>query len=143
MECCRRIIKQTSLLWSLLLSLSLLCAQGVGLHVHSLENGHDDLNHVHAADLFDSHSYMGKAHLVLDTSHSDHHDSSVSEIDIKPDGVLKKAGNNIFAIALIVFLVTFLVFTSSRQLIFHQREIKLVLRKYYTLSPPLRAPPQY
>jgi len=144
MEYFRRINKRTLLLWSLLLSLSLLCAQGAGLHVHSVDHGHDELqSHIHGADEADDHTHMSKAHFTHDTSHNDHHDDVVSEIDVSPEGLLKNASNNIFSIALFTFFFILVMFVSSRQLIYCRREGKLILDKYYLLSPPLRAPPQY
>jgi len=145
MEYFRQINRQTLLILSLLISLSLLSAQGVNLHVHSLDHGHDDhQGHAHAIDEADGHSHLSKAHFTHDTSHDDHHNGVISEIDISSDGVLKKASSSIFAIALIVFLFALLVLTPSLQLIvgrWHER--KLFSYRYYSLSPPLRAPPQH
>lgn len=144
MEFFRRINKRTLLLWSLLLGLSLLCAQGVGLHVHNVDHGHDEhQSHVHATDEADDHAHMSKAHFTHDTSHNDHHDDVASEIDVSPDGFLKNSSNNILAIALIAFFFILVLFVSSRQLVHCCRESKLILHRYYLLSPPLRAPPQH
>lgn len=144
MEFLRRINKRTLLLWSLLLCLSLLCAQGVGLHVHSMDHGEDHhQSHIHAADEANDHAHMSKVHFTHDISHNDHHDSVVSEIDVNPDGLLKNSSNNIFAIALISFFFILLMFVSSRQLVHCRRESKLTPNRYYLLTPPLRAPPQH
>jgi len=144
MEFFRRINKRTLLLWSLLLCLSLLCAQGVVLHVHSMDHGHDDQqSHIHAADEANDHAHMSKAHFTHDTSHNDHHDSVASEIDVSPDGLLKNSSNNIFAIALISFFFILVMFVPSQRLIHCCRESKLILHRNYVLSPPLRAPPQH
>jgi len=138
-----RINKRTLLLWSLLLSLSLLCTQGVGLHVHNVDHGHDDhLSNIYAIDGANDHADMSNAHFTHDTSHNDHHDGLESEFDISPDGLLKYT-NHIFAIALIVFLVTLVMPVSSRRLIHYRRENDFILHRYYVLSPPLRAPPQH
>ena len=145
MEYFRQINRQTLLILSLLILLSLLTVQGVNLHVHSLDHGHGDhQSHVHMIDEADGHSHLSKAHFTHDTSHNDHHGGSISEIDISSDGVLKKASSSIFAIALIIFLLALLIFAPSRQLIvgrWHER--KLFSYRYYSLSPPLRAPPQH
>ena len=135
-------------MWSLLLSLALLCAQGVKLHVHHLDHGHDNHpnnyhSHIHAIDKAGDHDHLSKAHFTHDTSHNDHHDGVVSEVDISPDGVLKNANYSVFALALFALFFTLVIFVSSRQLVQRCRESKLILRSYYLLSPPLRAPPQY
>jgi len=137
----RRINKRTLLLWSLLLSLSLLCAQGVSLHAHSLDHEHDGYhNHTHAIGEANDHTHISKAHFTHDTSHNDHHDGVASEIDVSPDGLLKHS-NTVFAIALVVFLFTLITFVCSRQLLHYCRESKLIPHRHYVISPPLRAPP--
>ena len=87
---------------SLLLSLLLLCAQGVGLHVHNLDHGHDD-NQSHG------HAHVSQAHFAHDTSHKGHQGNVTSEIDVSPDGLLKIASNNVFAIALITFFFILII----------------------------------
>ncbi len=134
--------RRTLLLWSLLLCLALLFAQGVKLHVHSLDHGHDN-HHSHAINEAGDHGHLSKAHFTHDTSHNDHHDGVVSEVDISPDGLLKNVQNNFFAIALFALFFTLMTFVSSRQLVQYCRESKLILHSYYVLSPPLRAPPQH
>ncbi len=142
MEFFRLTNKRTLLLWSLLLSLSLLCMQEAKLHVHDLDHGHHH-GHTHAIDGAGGHAHLSKAHFAHDTSHGDHHNGVISEVDISPDGVLKNANNSPFTIALFIFFFTLLIFVSSRRLIQRCRESKLILHEYYVLSPPLRAPPQY
>ncbi len=129
-------------MWNLLLSLSLLCAQGVKLHVHNLDHEHDN-HHSHSIDEAGDHSHLSKAHFAHDTSHNEQHDGVVSEVDISPNGLLKNTHNNIFAVALFALFFTLMIFVSSRQFIQRSRESKLILHRYYVLSPPLRAPPLY
>ncbi len=141
-----RFFRQTNrralLVLSLLLSLALLCAQEVRLHVHSLDHNHGD--HLsHSIDDAGGHAHLSKAHFAQDMSHSDHHDGAVADVDISPDGLLKNFNDNIFAVALIAFFFALLLFVSSRQFVHHSREGKLILHRRYVLSPPLRAPPQY
>lgn len=140
----RQTNRRVLLVLSLVFSLALLCVQGVGLHVHNLDHDHGDHHgHAHAIDDTGEHAHLSKAHFAQDTSHSDHHDGAVSEVDISPDGLLKNSSNNIFAIALIAFFFIFAMFVSSRQWVHRGRESKLVLYRRYVLSPPLRAPPQH
>jgi len=141
--------KPVLLLWSLLLSLSLLCAQGAKLHTHNLDHGHNDHpndyhSHIHSIiDEAGDHGHLSKAHFTHDTSHNDHHDGVISEVDISPDGLLKNANDNVFEIVLFALFFTLMIFVSSRQLVQRCRESKLILHRYYVLSPPLRAPPQH
>ncbi len=145
----RQIDRRTLLLWVLLLSLALLCAQGAKLHVHNLDHGQDNHHndyHSHTHDAIDEvvdHGHLSKAHFTHDTSHNDHHDGVVSEVDVTPDGLLKNTNNNVFAIALFVLFFTLITFVSSRQSVQRCRERKLVRHSRYVLSPPLRAPPLY
>ncbi len=143
-----RFFRQTNkwvlLVLSLVFSLALLCAQGIGLHVHNLDHDPGDHHsHAHAMNGAGEHAHVSKAHFAQDTSHSDHHDGAVSEVDISPEGLLKNSSNNIFAIALIAFFFIFAMFVSLRQLAYRCRESKLILYRRYVLSPPLRAPPQH
>ncbi len=134
--------KRALLLWCFLLSLSLLCVQGVKLHVHNLDHKQHH-GHTHAIDDAGDHAHLSKAHFAHNTSHSDHHNGVISEVDISPDGVLKNTNNSPFTLALIIFFFTLAIFVASRRLIQHCRENKLIFHEYYVLSPPLRAPPQY
>lgn len=124
-----------------MLSIALLCAQGVKLHVHDLDHGHDQ-QHAHTpAEGTAEHSHLSTAHLSSDISHTDHHDEIASEVDASQDGLLVKISNSIFLLAIlayafIVFLPGFYRFTFSRR-----RENNTNIPWRYHISPPLRAPP--
>ena len=146
MDFFRQTNKRILLLWSVLLALMLLCAQGVKLHAHDLGHGdehHSSDGHIHAIEATGDHGYLSKVHFAHDTSHSEHHDDVVSEIDISPDGLLKNTNNSVFAIMLFALFFILMVLISSRQLIQRCRESQLILRSCQIFSPPLRAPPQY
>lgn len=138
----RQIDRPTLLLLSLLLSLSLLFAQEVGLHSHSFDHVHGD-NHVNVIDDTTKYSHLNSAHFALDASHNDHHHGAIAEIDVSPDGLLKSVNNTIVSIALIILLFLLVMPTPSRKGVHRHRESKLILHKHYILSPPLRAPPPY
>jgi len=138
----RRINRPTLLLWSLLLSLFLLCSQGATLHLHTLDHSQDEhLNHSHAADEASDHAHLSKAHYAHDRSHDEHHDAVLSEVDVSPNGVLKKLSNNTLALALFAILFTLLLPAPLRQVVHRHRESRLAPLEHYLLSPPLRAPP--
>lgn len=142
MEFFRRVNKRLLLLWGLLLFLSLLCVQGVALHIHSLDYGHGDHhNYSHAIEEESGHAHLSKAHFTHDTSHNDNHDGTVSEIDVSPDGLLKKSSKNISSMALIAFFFILVMFVSSLQLIHRCSESRRSPQRFYFLNPPLRTPP--
>jgi len=143
MDSIRQIDRRTLLLWALLLSLALLCSQGIRLHIHN--HGHDH-THTDSIDGADDHGHLSNLsnpHFAHDTSHNDHHNGTIFEMDISPDRVSKTPSDNIFAVVLFTFFFTLITSVFSRQLVQCRRESRLVLHKYYTLSPPLRAPPQH
>ena len=113
------------------------------LHVHNSDHEHNDQPNGHLINEAGSHEHLSKAHFISATSHDDHHDDLLSEIDISPDGLLKNFNSNAFAIAFFALFFTLMIFASSRQLVQRCRESKLILQSYYLLSPPLRAPPQH
>ncbi len=138
----RRILRRTLLLWSLLLSLSLLCGQGIKLHAHNLGHDHDEsIVHTHAADEVSDHSRLSRSHYAHDTSHSEHHSDVVSDVDVTPDGVWKKLSSNMLTLALFTLLFVLVLSAPLRQRVHRYRESKSILFRRYLLSPPLRAPP--
>ena len=143
----RHINRQSLLLWSVLLSLSLVCTQIVGLHYHSLDHDladhliHDSLNpDIGIHDLEKSH--VNGAHSALDGSHVDHHDGAAT-VDISPDGWLKNTSKNTFSIDIIVLMFVFSVLIAGQKLTYRLQEKITVPDRQYTLSPPLRAPPAF
>jgi len=142
MEYFRQINKQTLLIWSVLLSFSLLCAQEMSLHTHDLEHANEQ-SHLYAIENGNDHKHFSAAHFSHDISHDDHHNSEISEVDISPVGVLKNTKTQIFALALIVFIFILVNYYAPRQLIISRRKSRYVIHKRYILSPSLRAPPQH
>jgi len=124
-----------------LLSIALLCAQGITLHVHNLGHEHDQQHDHLAAELAVKHSHLSETHLSTDASHGDHHAEVVSEFGASPDGLLKKISYNVLTLALLATVLA-LLFPSFYQLIFpRRRDIGVIFAWQYRLSPPLRAPP--
>ena len=133
----RQTKKRTLFLWALFLSVALLCAQGVKLHVHSLDH---DQQHSHIAAEAE-HSHLSEAHLSTDISHGDHHDEVVSELDVTASGLLKKVSSNSLTLALLVTVFAFLLPAFYQQTFHRRRDKDALLPWRYHLSPPLRAPP--
>jgi len=134
----RQSLKTHSLiLWVILLSIALLCAQGVGLHVHSFS--HDNVQQQSLSPLFtNNHSHQSGIHLTIDTSHSDHHNQVISESAASPQALLKKVSSHSFIHT--VFIITFTILCHFFYVfVFHRRRYDDVLTttRRYTLSPPL------
>ena len=128
-------------LWAILLSVALLGAQDVKLHVHDLGHDHGQQHGHIPAEGTAGHTHLSDAHLSTDISHVDHHEEIASEVNAGQEGLLAKISSNILllailASALIVFLPVFYRYT------FHRRhEIDTDIPWRYHISPPLRAPP--
>lgn len=136
----RQTKKRTPVLWLLLLSVALLCAQGVKLHVHSIDHDHDQRHSHIAAEAVAEHSHLSEAHFAGDVSHSDHHDELVSELDASPDGLLKNVFSNVVILAL--FATVLVLIIAFYQQTFHRfRNKDTFLTWRYLFSPPPRAPP--
>ena len=135
--------QRTLILWTLLLSLALICTQGVKLHVHNLDHDHDhDQRHSHTTvDAASEHSHLSKAHLSIDITHSDHHDETVSELDNSSYGLLKKVFNNVLTLAILVTVFSLLLPSFCQQTFLYRRDKKTNRSWRYLFSPPLRAPP--
>ena len=134
----RKIDQRILFAWAILLSLLILCAQGVKLHVHSFD--HDPHQNHHSIDNLNDHSHLSEAHLSIDISHEDHHDEVTSEIDACPDCILKQASGNVLVLALLVMALTLFLPGLSRY-IFHRHHGVVSIPWRHHLFPPLRAPP--
>lgn len=138
----RRLKKRTMITWSILLSLSLIVAQGVTLHVHSVD--HDYYGHYqqdHADNSHSEHSHVSKAHFSHDASHGDYHEEIFSEVDVSPSGLLKASFTQILSFVLITFIVLLALPMLVGQVLGHRRDSNVLHYQCYLISPPLRAPP--
>jgi hypothetical protein len=150
MKFSRKAQKSTLYLWVILLSVTLLCAQGVKLHVHSLDHDHDH-HHGHAnlsvteenIHIENEHTHLSIAHLSTDDSHIDHHDEVISESDACPDCLLTKIAAKTPFMALLAILFT-LVLSELFRYTLNRRvdEDEPVPSRRYHLTPVLRAPPR-
>ena len=138
MNSVRKTNKRILFAWTILLSLLILFAQGVTLHVHSFD--HDPLQNHHSIGDLNDHSHLSEAHLSVDFSHNDHHDQVTSEIDATPDCIFKQLSANVAVIALLAMVLMLLLPALCRNTFLrHSRDAGLPRR--YLLFPPLRAPP--
>ena len=136
--------KRSRYFWNVILSFALLCAQGVKLHVHSLDHASKQ-NHTHNHMVFEdtaSHSHLSIAHYSTDLSHSDYHDEVVSEMDASPHGLLEKVSNSVRTLALLAVFLTLFCLYFYRNLLYKRLLNGTVIHWRYLFSPPLRAPPR-
>ena len=134
----RKTNKRTLLAWTILLSLLILYAQGVTLHVHNFE--HNPVQSHHSIDNLNDHSHVSVAHLSIDSSHEDHHDELTSEISACPDCILNQASTNVTVLAILAMVLMFILPARCRTTLFSIHCNNNLSWRYY-LSPPLRAPP--
>ncbi|MEN8167540.1 MAG: hypothetical protein ABFR65_08705 [Pseudomonadota bacterium] len=134
--------KYTSVTGALLLCLALLCAQGTRLHVHFLDCEHAAATGLATTDDNHGHAQHSKIHLVTDNSHHHHSETEMSELDVSPQGLLKKLPgiNSLFLAIVCIFTLLLPVFT--RQAVQRHSGSRFKTLRYYALSPPLRAPPR-
>jgi hypothetical protein len=124
-------LHQKPIAWSLVVAFLLLTLLPIQIHIyHDLESGsHDD----HAIDY----------HMMMDdTEDVDHFSlSDTHVIETTSDFVVKQTADNQFKVAVFVifFLLVPLLTFSYYQRYFHT--LHFHYQKYYSLSPPLRAPP--
>jgi len=135
----RQTKKRTLFLWTLLLSIALLSAQGIKLHVHSLDHN-QEYDHISIESLVD-HSKISKVHLSTDVTHEDHHDGITSELDVSYYGFMKKVSNSVLTLVFFFILFTLFFISSYRQIFYRRRNNIAMLPWRYINSPPLRAPP--
>lgn len=134
--------KRIFLLLTALLSVALLSTQHLQFHVHSTDHGP-------ARDFDDTfltndleHSHAVTRHLSIDTSHADHHDVLIHEVDASPDGLVKMSSivtpsKSLIALLFVIIFPGLFILLSNR--IRHKDELAPLRRCYFT--PPLRAPP--
>ena len=129
--------------WALLLSMAIVCAQGVKLHIHDISHDHEKKQqHSHISTKIEvEHSHLSIAHLSTDVSHVDHHDEVVSELDINPDSLVKKISSSALLLALFSIAVTLFFAIFLELILYPCRGVNTFLPGRHLLSPPLRAPP--
>lgn len=127
--------KQSYLIWALLLSLAIICAHGVKLHVHNMDHTHRPVESV------GQHSHDSVFHLSLDTSHAEQHHAVISEIDLGMNALLKDISGTVMTLAFLVTLIALPLYRLFVLIIGRPRGHPESIPWRYSLGPPLRAPP--
>lgn len=136
----KRMQKRTLFLWIILLSITLLCAQSVKLHVHSFGHDHEQ-QHSIAPEVMTEHLHQNGIHLTTDISHADHHDEVISEQGLNSQALLKKIASYGPMLAIFIIVFTFLLHNFNVITLRRRRDKDVITVRRYILSPPLRAPP--
>jgi hypothetical protein len=130
-------------LWIIMMSIMLLCAQNLQFHVHNLDHPpspqqHDSEVEMHSGE----HGQSAMKHLSIDSSHADHHDLLVVEMDARPDTILKQLFRNGLSVALFALIFSLLILGIYTQYVprTRRRTIFVPIRRFH-LFPLLRAPP--
>lgn len=134
--------KTTFLILIGLLSITLLCAQSLQFHIHSLDHGPVQ-EFGHESILIDSkHDHPASMHLSIVTSHADHHDFVVNEMDASPDTLVRQSSINVPSMDLLILLFTLFFLGTFALCIARILHIDgLLPRRRFYFVPLLRAPP--
>ena len=126
-----------------MISIMLLCAQNLQFHVHSLDHPeplqqHDSQIEMHNVE----HGQIAMKHLSIESSHADHHDLSVVEMDASPETILKQLSMNGASVALFALIFTLIILGFYALYVPRTRSLTnfLPIRRFH-LFPLLRAPP--
>jgi len=148
MDLLRETKKSTLYVWVILLSVALVAAQGVTLHVHAIDHDHLQFhNHLHNHEnLLDQATSteparLSVAHLSADLSHSHHHDRVIYENDACPDGLLTKVSIKLLFTALLFALFVWVLMSVCRHTYIHRSLENIPFLIPFHFIPPSRAPP--
>tara|TARA_R110002074_G_scaffold44181_1_gene114822 strand:- start:342 stop:713 length:372 start_codon:yes stop_codon:yes gene_type:complete len=121
----------------------LLCVQNLQFHVHSLDHHGPLQHHDSQIDLNNGeHDQVAVKHLAIDSSHADHHDLLVVEMDASPDTIFKQSSMNGASVALFTLIFMLLILgVYARYLPRNRRLASFVPSRRFHLFPLLRAPP--
>jgi hypothetical protein len=122
---------QKSIAMLLMVTVLALLVLPIHIHLHH-ENGMDG-QHEHVVDY----------HMVLDSNddveHINHDDAHV--IETSSDFITKQSSDNLFKFAAVFVLFLIMSLQAFSYYQHHYHPIRLNYQKYYSLNPPLRAPP--
>lgn len=119
--------------WVIYLALAVVFSQGVHLHMH-------DDTHSHGFATQD-HQHTYEAHFPHDGAHDHHHGEAHAEIDVTPEGLLKKLGANPMMATLLFAAILLSLPHLSTGVTWRRDDDAPAIRQTDSLRPPLRAPP--
>lgn len=126
-----------------MISIMLLCAQNLQFHVHSLDHPAPPQQHDSKVEMHNGeHGQIAMKHLSIDSSHADHHDLLVIEVDGSPETIFKHSSPNGSSVALLALIL--MLFILGVYALYAPRTRGLtnfVPNRRFHLFPLLRAPP--
>jgi len=126
-----------------MISIMMLCTQNLQFHVHSLDHHGPLQQHETQIEMHNGgHGQIAMKHLSIDSSHADHHDLSVVEMDASPEAILKQLSMNGASVALFALIFTLIILGFYALYVPRTRSLTnfLPIRRFH-LFPLLRAPP--
>jgi len=126
-----------------MISIMLLCAQNLKFHVHSLDHHGPLQQHDSQIEMNNGeHGQIAMMHLSIDSSHADHHDLLVVEMDASPETIFKQSSMNGLSVALFALIFTLLILGIYALYVPRTRGLTnfVPIRRFH-LFPLLRAPP--
>ena len=140
----RQMNKKVRTIWFLILTISILLAQGIKYHIHSIaQEHHHSIDSTHdSIEKLPEHFHFTQVHSANNNHDNLEHDNTL-EFEVKSNGILNKISVLSFLLDLLFILVSFTIFINlSHATIRYRRNHKAFLSYWrYLLAPPLRAPP--
>ncbi len=128
--------KRFSLLWIGYLAFALISIQIANLHFDIYDHHH------HSSEVeISEHQHPSVTHVCTSVCDSGHAHDSTTEVNLTPEGVVKKTSLNSLTVALMIWTIILLI--HRRPIIFSKHRNNDLLPALWrsTLRPPLRAPP--
>jgi len=117
--------------WLLIAAVFALTVQPVHFHLQHIDDA-SSLIHEHAIDL----------HIAIDNIAPDSHEDGAI-FPVTPDVMLKKIGDNPLLSVIIVWLTIFLLSVAYSNKPRPATRFILLKRRWFSIAPPLRAPPRF
>jgi len=117
--------------WLLIAAVFALTVQPVHFHLQHIDDA-SSLIHEHAIDL----------HIAIDNIAPDSHEDGAI-FPVTPDVMLKKIGDNPLLAAIIIWLTVFLLSVAYSNKPRPTIRFILLKRRWFSIAPPLRAPPSF
>lgn len=126
-----------------MISIMLLCTQNLTFHIHSLDHHEPLQQHDSQIEMNNGeHDHIAMKHLSIDSSHDDHHDLLVVEMDASPETIFKQPSLNGSSVALFALFFTLLILGIYTRYIPRACGLTIFVPvKRFHLFPLLRAPP--
>lgn len=126
-----------------MISIMLLCVQNLQFHIHSLDYHGPLQQHDSQIEMTNGeHGQIAIRHLSIDSSHADHHDLLVIEMDAGPDTIFRQSSINGSSVVLFVLIFMLLVLMIYALYVPRTRSLtNFAPNRRFHLFPLLRAPP--